>query len=259
MVQPPARCRYGSLPEPERRARPRRRWRRAGVVVLRAPERGGRSRSCGSAQAHGRARHDPPDGRGRADACGWRSSLPTSSTRPCCFIRPWLSGRTASTRSTACRLTALTVRRFAALASETIGRRSMRRFRAGVRPVFTGIVSDFGEVLEVNEQAEGLRRLTIACGYDPDGIDIGASIACSGPCLTVVARGREGQSRLLCRRCGRRDAEGDHCGRLATRHAAQSRTLAAGRRRTRRPYRQRPCRWHCGACSNATICPTWRG
>ena len=42
-----------------------------------------------------------------------------------------------------------------------------------------------------SEQAEGLRRLTIGCGYDPETIDIGASIACSGICLTVVARGRE--------------------------------------------------------------------
>jgi riboflavin synthase len=57
--------------------------------------------------------------------------------------------------------------------------------------VFTGIVSDVGEVLDVREQAEGLRRLTIGCGYDPETIDIGASIACSGICLTVVARGRE--------------------------------------------------------------------
>jgi riboflavin synthase len=57
--------------------------------------------------------------------------------------------------------------------------------------VFTGIVSDIGETLDVSEQAEGLRRLTIGCGYDPETIDIGASIACSGICLTVVARGRE--------------------------------------------------------------------
>jgi riboflavin synthase len=61
-----------------------------------------------------------------------------------------------------------------------------------VTALFTGIISDIGEVVEVSEQAAGLRRLTIACGYDPDGIDIGASIACSGPCLTVVARGRHG-------------------------------------------------------------------
>jgi riboflavin synthase len=58
--------------------------------------------------------------------------------------------------------------------------------------VFTGIVSDLGEVLDVDERADGLRRLTVACGYDPDSIAIGASIACSGPCLTVVERGRRG-------------------------------------------------------------------
>jgi len=61
-----------------------------------------------------------------------------------------------------------------------------------VTVVFTGIISDIGEVLEVREQADGLRRLTIACSYDPGAIDIGASIACSGPCLTVVERGRAG-------------------------------------------------------------------
>jgi riboflavin synthase len=58
--------------------------------------------------------------------------------------------------------------------------------------MFTGIVSDLGEVIEVTEKAEGLRHLTLACGYDPETIDIGASIACSGICLTVVARGRTG-------------------------------------------------------------------
>jgi riboflavin synthase len=58
--------------------------------------------------------------------------------------------------------------------------------------MFTGIVSDLGEILEVEEKAQGLRRLKIACGYDPDSIAIGASIACSGVCLTVVERGRAG-------------------------------------------------------------------
>jgi riboflavin synthase len=58
--------------------------------------------------------------------------------------------------------------------------------------VFTGIVSDLGDILEVNKQAEGLHRLNIACSYGPDTIDIGASIACSGICLSVVARGRGG-------------------------------------------------------------------
>lgn len=58
--------------------------------------------------------------------------------------------------------------------------------------MFTGIVSDLGEILDVEEKAEGLRRLRIACSYDPDSIATGASIACSGVCLTVVERGRSG-------------------------------------------------------------------
>ena len=58
--------------------------------------------------------------------------------------------------------------------------------------MFTGIVSDVGEVMDVEEKADGLRRLTIASHYDPDTIDIGASIACSGICLTAVARGKTG-------------------------------------------------------------------
>jgi len=58
--------------------------------------------------------------------------------------------------------------------------------------MFTGIINDLGEVIEVQKKDEDLRRLTIACGYDPDSIAIGASIACSGVCLTVVERGRSG-------------------------------------------------------------------
>jgi len=58
--------------------------------------------------------------------------------------------------------------------------------------MFTGIVTDVGEVLKIEPQAEGLKRLTVACSYDPDSIDIGASISCSGACLTAVARGRDG-------------------------------------------------------------------
>ncbi len=58
--------------------------------------------------------------------------------------------------------------------------------------MFTGIVTDVGEVTAVESRAEGLKRLRIACVYDPDTIAIGASIACSGVCLTVVTRGRDG-------------------------------------------------------------------
>lgn len=53
--------------------------------------------------------------------------------------------------------------------------------------MFTGIVTDVGEVLAVEVRAEGLRRLTIGCRYEPETIAIGASIACSGVCLTVVS------------------------------------------------------------------------
>jgi riboflavin synthase len=58
--------------------------------------------------------------------------------------------------------------------------------------MFTGIVTDIGDLVAVEPRAEGLARLKIACGYDPDTIDVGASVACAGVCLTVVARGKEG-------------------------------------------------------------------
>jgi riboflavin synthase len=55
--------------------------------------------------------------------------------------------------------------------------------------MFTGIVTDVGEVLAVEERGKDLYRLTIGCGYERETIAIGASIACSGPCLTVTATG----------------------------------------------------------------------
>jgi riboflavin synthase len=58
--------------------------------------------------------------------------------------------------------------------------------------MFTGIVTDVGEVLQVEQRAEGLRRLTIACAYDHASIAIGASIACSGVCMTAVETGARG-------------------------------------------------------------------
>jgi riboflavin synthase len=57
--------------------------------------------------------------------------------------------------------------------------------------MFTGIVTDTGEVIAVNARADDLRRLKIACGYDRAGIADGASIACNGVCLTVVGAGIE--------------------------------------------------------------------
>ncbi len=55
--------------------------------------------------------------------------------------------------------------------------------------MFTGIVSDIGEIVHLEAAGAALRRFRIACGYDPATIAIGASIACSGVCLTVTHRG----------------------------------------------------------------------
>jgi riboflavin synthase len=57
--------------------------------------------------------------------------------------------------------------------------------------MFTGIVTDMGEVIAMQPAGEGLHRLKIACGYDRASITDGASIACSGVCLTVVGAGEE--------------------------------------------------------------------
>jgi riboflavin synthase len=55
--------------------------------------------------------------------------------------------------------------------------------------MFTGIVTDQGEILAT--QQEGDLRARIATGYDVDRLDIGASVSCDGVCLTVVAKGRD--------------------------------------------------------------------
>jgi len=55
--------------------------------------------------------------------------------------------------------------------------------------MFSGIVTGLGDILEVDEKSAGLRRFIVACDYDPASIAMGASIACSGICLTVVERG----------------------------------------------------------------------
>ena len=55
--------------------------------------------------------------------------------------------------------------------------------------MFTGIITDVGEVERVEPRASGV-RLRILTAYEPETIALGASIACSGACLTVVERGR---------------------------------------------------------------------
>jgi riboflavin synthase len=61
--------------------------------------------------------------------------------------------------------------------------------------MFTGIVTALGEVKAV-ERRDGLVRLTIASRYDASSVDIGASVAHDGVCLTVVeTEGRQGGMR----------------------------------------------------------------
>ena len=56
--------------------------------------------------------------------------------------------------------------------------------------MFTGIVTDIGEIVSLKAVAQGqLHRLRIGCRYDRSTIADGASIACNGICLTVVASG----------------------------------------------------------------------
>jgi riboflavin synthase len=56
--------------------------------------------------------------------------------------------------------------------------------------MFTGIITDLGRIRAVSAGgADADTRFEIATGYDTATIDIGASIACSGPCLTVVETG----------------------------------------------------------------------
>lgn len=59
--------------------------------------------------------------------------------------------------------------------------------------MFTGIVTDVGKVAAVEPLREGV-RLRIDTAYDPQTIDIGASIACAGVCLTVTALPESGSN-----------------------------------------------------------------
>ena len=53
--------------------------------------------------------------------------------------------------------------------------------------MFTGIVSDIGRVRSVEQRSD--TRVVVETAYDTTGVDLGASISCSGVCLTVVDKG----------------------------------------------------------------------
>ena len=55
--------------------------------------------------------------------------------------------------------------------------------------MFTGIITDIGIIRSVEQKGD--QRLMIECGYDMDSVDLGASISCSGACLTVVDKGED--------------------------------------------------------------------
>ena len=54
--------------------------------------------------------------------------------------------------------------------------------------MFTGIITDIGKVQRIERRGD--TRFVIGTRYDMETVDIGASIACSGPCLTVVDKGQ---------------------------------------------------------------------
>lgn len=58
--------------------------------------------------------------------------------------------------------------------------------------MFTGIVTDVGRVLETEQRGD--LRARIGTSYAVDGIDLGASIACEGVCLTVIGTGTAPQN-----------------------------------------------------------------
>lgn len=59
--------------------------------------------------------------------------------------------------------------------------------------MFTGIITDVGSVELITKRGDTTVKIKTA--FDPAGLAIGASIACSGPCLTVIAKGgREGDA-----------------------------------------------------------------
>ncbi len=56
--------------------------------------------------------------------------------------------------------------------------------------MFTGIIADIGKVAEIKEQGKD-RFFKIRTGFDTKKIDLGASISCSGCCLTVIDKGND--------------------------------------------------------------------
>jgi hypothetical protein len=110
--------------------------------------------------------------------------------------------------------------------------------------MFTGIVTDIGTILATEDRGD--LRARIACAYPAGSIDLGASIACDGVCLTVVDRGPEGNGAWFAVDVSAETLAKTNLGRGRIawgpgRRVNLERALKAGRR-TRRAYRVGPCR-----------------
>ena len=77
--------------------------------------------------------------------------------------------------------------------------------------MFTGIVTDTGRVREITDAPAGGLRLEIGTAYDTETVALGASIACSGPCLTVVDKGPGWFAVDVSRETADRTTLGDWC------------------------------------------------
>ena len=68
--------------------------------------------------------------------------------------------------------------------------------------MFTGIITDIGTIRQAEQRGD--LRLVIGSAYDMESVAIGASIACSGACLTVVEKGADWFAVDLSTPCHRR-------------------------------------------------------
>jgi riboflavin synthase len=105
--------------------------------------------------------------------------------------------------------------------------------------MFTGIISDVRQIIDITPSDE-LNRLRIASAYEAGTIPLGASVANSGACLTVVGVEPRGAGSAIAFDVG---AETLQVTTLRQWPAGpnQLRAGASSRRRTRRPYGERPC------------------
>ena len=159
--------------------------------MLRAARPAGLDLAGGAARA-GDTRHHAADGGGRPDALPRRSSQRDLVDEVGASRRRARSARTVSTRSDALPLSALTASpRFSGVLASSSAP-TPDTFTSGRIDVYWHRHRYRRDRERRSRRRRALHRLRIACRYDQTTIAIGASIACNGVCLTVVASGVEG-------------------------------------------------------------------